>query len=147
MQHLLERYPESAVNDDRVLNTPEKRLCRAWYQTKQERESLSGQAAKYITIEAKGEKFNPVFDARYQADVAALYSRMKELDVRAEDLMVRIDKISGQFDTDIRGLHEEKSRIENSIQKMAMFPDEIEILRKRHAELNVMIDEYKLLLL
>ena len=146
MQHLLEKYPESTVNDDRVLNSPEKRLCRAYYQTKRERESLLGQASKYITIEPKGEKFIPVFDPRYQADVAAMYSRMKDLDARSEDLLTRIDKISGQFDTDIRGLHDELRGIENRVQQMVMFPDEQKILREKHQELNLMIDDYKLIL-
>ena len=117
MQHLLEKYPESTVNDDRVLNSPEKRLCRAYYQTKHERESLLGKASQYITIEPKGEKFVPVFDPRYQADVAAMYSHMKDLDARAADLMTRIDKISSQFEIDIRGLHEELRGTENRIQQ------------------------------
>lgn len=146
MQNLLEKYQESTVNDDRVLNSPEKRLCRAYYQTKRERESMLGHAAKYITIEPKGEKFVPVFDPRYQADVAAMYSHMKDLDARSEDLLTRIDKISGQFDTDIRGLHDELRGIESRIQQMNMFPDEQQVLREKHQELNLMIDDYKLLL-
>jgi hypothetical protein len=144
--HLLEKYPESTVNDDRVLNSPEKRLCRAYYQTKHERESLLGKASQYITIEPKGEKFVPVFDSRYQADVAALYTRMKDLDARAEDLKRRINAISEKFSIDIRGLHDEKKRIETSIEKLNMFPDEQDKLRKQHLEIVNQIEEYKQLL-
>ena len=87
-----------------------------------------------------------MFDPRYQADVAAMYSHMKDLDARSEDLLTRIDKISGQFDTDIRGLHDELRGIESRIQQMNMFPDEQQVLREKHQELNLMIDDYKLLL-
>lgn len=146
MQHLLDKYTEEAVNNERVLNTAEKRLCRLLYQTKAEQANLMGQASKYITVMIKNEKYIPVFDSRYEKDVAALYARIEELDRRADDLITRIDKISREFTTDIHGYHQERRNVEKRIEQMALFPSEQDALRKRHEELGVLIDDYTKLL-
>jgi len=146
MQHLLEKYPESAVNDDRVLNSPEKRLCRAWYQTKRERESMLGQASKYITINYDNKKYTPVFDPRYESEIAALHFRILELEKREGDLLKRIDLISGQFEMDIRGLHEEKTRYEHQIEKLNLFPAQQDAIRLQYTDIVEQIAKYKKIL-
>ena len=147
-QHLLQRYPEVTINDNRVIPaTPEKRLVKALYDCRGNREALSGQASKYITIEQKSEnKFIPVFDSRYQADVAAMHSQMVELDKRETDLIARINLISEKFETDIRGLYDEKKRCEVEIERLILFPSEVESLRARHQVLTDLISEYTAIL-
>ena len=147
-QHLLQRYPEVTINDNRVIPaTPEKRLVKALYDCREQREALSGQAAKYITIEAKGsDKFIPVFDSRYQADVAAMHSQMVELEQREKNILERINLISEKFEMDIRSLHSERRSTEDRIAQMSMFPTEQEALRVRHKELNDLITEYTAIL-
>ena len=149
MQHLLEKYPEATINDNRVIPaTPEKRLVKALYDCREQRDALSGQASRYITIEAKGsDKFIPVFDSRYQADVAAMHSRIVELDKLETDLTAKINLISEKFETDIRSLHEERRGIEEKMKSIGMmFPAELEALRVRHRELNDLITEYTAIL-
>lgn len=143
MQHLLEKYPKATINDNRVVPaTAEKRLVKALYDCREQRDSLSGQSSRFITIEAKGDRFIPVFDSRYQADIAAMYSQRNELDKQEKDLLERINKISEKFETDIRGLHEERKACETRIGQMGLFPVEMEALRNRHQELNDLIAEY-----
>ena len=146
MQHLLERYSEASLSGARITNTPEKRLVQAYYQAKHERESLLGQASRYITINYDNKKYTPVFDSRYETEIAALHFKALELAKKEEDLLKRIDQISGQFQMDIRGLHEEKASIERQIEKLVMFPTEQEEMRKKHLDIVGQIDEYKKIL-
>lgn len=146
MQSLLDRYAESSLKDSRIPNTPEKRLVQAYYQAKHERESMLGQASNYITINYDNKKYTPVFDPRYESEIAALHFKALELAKKEEDLLKRIDQISGQFQMDIRGLHEEKASIERQIEKLVMFPTEQEEMRKKHLDIVGQIDEYKKIL-
>lgn len=147
MQHLLERYPESTINDSRIMNTAEKRLVQAYYAAKNERLSLVGTAARYITIKYEDKKgYTPVFDPRFDREVEALHFRGLEIAKREEDLLLRIDQISGKFQFDIKGLHEEKLSLERQIERLNLFPVEQEKIRKQHADIVEQIAEYKKLL-
>ena len=146
-QHLLQRYPEATINDNRVIPaTPEKRLVKKYYETKHERESLLGQASRYITIKYENKKYYPVFDPRFEKEVAALHFKMLELEKAEDSLLSTIDQISGKFETDIRGLHDEKKRCEVEIEKLNLFPAEQEALRARHQVLTDLITEYTAIL-
>jgi hypothetical protein len=145
-QHLLDRYPEDAVKDDRAVNTPEKRLCRAYYRARNERNSLAGQAAKYLTISFDNKRYLPVFDPRFEKEVSALHFRMLELEKSEHDLKTRIDTISEKFGMEIRGLHDEKKRCEVEIERLILFPSEVETLRARHQVLTDLITEYTAIL-
>ena len=145
-QHLLDRYPEDTVKDDRAVNTPEKRLCRAYYRARNERNSLAGQAAKYLTISFDNKRYLPVFDPRFEKEVSALHFKMLELEKSEHDLKFRVDTISEKFGMEIRGLHDERKRCEVEIEKLNLFPAEQEALRARHQEINDLITEYTALL-
>ena len=146
-QHLLDRYPEDAVKDNRAVNTPEKRLCRAYYRARNERNSLVGQAAKYLTISFDNKRYLPVFDPRFEKEVSALHFRMLELEKSEHDLKSRIDTISEKFGImEIRGLHDEKKRIETNIEKLNLLPESQDKLRKQHLEIVEQIEQYKELL-
>lgn len=143
MQHLLQRYPEGMKG----LPSPEHRLVDSYYAAKRERESLLGQAARYITIKYDNKKYFPVFDPRFEKEVAALHFKMLELEKREDELLTRIDQLSAKFEMDIRGLHEERRSIEAKMAQMSMlFPSEVEVLRVRHQELNDLITEYSAIL-
>ena len=146
-QHLLEKYPEATINDNRVIPaTPEKRLVKKYYETKHERESLLGQASRYITIKYENKKYYPVFDPRYEKEVAALHFKMLESEKAEEELLKKIDQISGKFEIGLKELHEERKACETRITQMSMFPTEQEALRVRHKELNDLITEYTAIL-
>lgn len=147
MQHLLEKYHEATINDNRVIPaTPEKRLVKKYYETKHERESLLGQASRYITIKYDNKKYYPVFDSRYEKEVAAMHFKTLELEKAEETLLTKIDQISGKFETDIRGLYDEKKRTEAEIERLILFPSEVEALRARHQVLTDLISEYTAIL-
>ena len=142
MQNLLEKYPEGMNG----LPSPEHRLVDRYYATKRERESLLGHAARFITIKYDNKKYFPVFDPRFEKEIAALHFKMLELERAEDSLLSTIDQISGKFETDIRGLHDEKKRCEVEIEKLNLFPAEQEALRARHKEINDLITEYTALL-
>ncbi len=142
MQHLLQRYPEGMKG----LPSPEHRLVDSYYATKHEREGLLGQAARYITIKYDNKKYFPVFDSRFEKEVAALHFKMLELEKLEDELLTKIDQISAKFDTDIRGLFDEKRRIEVGIERLNLFPSEQDALRKQHLEIVKQIEEYKAIL-
>lgn len=138
-QHLLQRYPEGMKG----LPSPEHRLVDRYYATKREREGLVGQASRFITIKYENKKYYPVFDPRFEKEVGAMHFKILELEKLEEDLLTRIDQLSAKFEMDIRGLHEEKSRIETSISSLNLFPEEQDALRKQHLETVKQIEEYK----
>ncbi len=140
--HLLQRYPEGMNG----LPSPEHRLVDRYYATKRERESLLGQASNFITIKYDNKKYYPVFDPRYEKEIAALHFKMLELERAEETLLTKIDQISGKFETDIRGLYDEKKRCEVEIERLILFPSEVEALRARHQVLTDLITEYTAIL-
>ena len=142
MQHLLQRYPEGMNG----LPSPEHRLVDRYYATKREREGLLGQASHFITIKYDNKKYYPVFDPRFEKEVAALHFKMLELEKAEETLLTKIDQISGKFETDIRGLYDEKKRCEVEIERLILFPSEVEVLRARHQVLTDLISEYTAIL-
>ena len=148
MEHLLTRYPEASINDSRIMNTPEKNLVKKYYSTKREREAMLGTAAQFLTIkyDEKNKQYIPAVDQRYNREVEAWCFHGLEIAKREEDLLSRIDQISGKFQMDIRGLHEEKASIERQIEKLAMFPTEQEEMRKKHLAIVKEIEEYKKIL-
>ena len=146
MQNLLTKYPEATINDSRIPATPEKKLVKKYYDVKRERESLLGQASHFITIKYDNKKYFPVFDPRYEKEIAALHFKMLELERAEDSLLSTIDQISGKFETDIRGLYDEKKRTEAEIERLILFPSEVEALRARHQVLNDLITEYTALL-
>ena len=75
-----------------------------------------------------------------------MHFKMLELEKREEDLLTRIDQISAKFDSDIRGLHDEKKKIETDIERLNLFPTEQDALRKQHLEIVKQIEEYKAIL-
>jgi len=142
--HLLDRYPADMGDTNRFMNAPEFRLVSAYRAADDELKSLVGIPAKFITITIVNDELIPAFDPGSKEELLKLVKRERELKARREELLTRIDRLSGQFlDTDLRTLYDTKRNLEASIKQYQLFPTELKAVQDKYTAICKDIEEYR----